>query len=69
MPDLESESKGQELKIMTPRQMITRLSILLAQVKASNSQTLKNEIREISYSLYRPGNLKNTIYNHFINNI
>ena len=49
--------------------MITRLSILLAQVKTSNSQTLKNEIREISYSLYRPENLKNTIYNHFINNI
>ena len=65
MPDLETEEatterqQGQGLKIMTPRQMITRFPILLAQVKAgNNSQKLKNEIREIAYSLYRPGNLK-----------
>ena len=34
--------------------MITRLPILLAQLKAgSNSEKLKNEIRQIVYSLYR----------------
>ena len=34
--------------------MITRLPILLAQLKAeNNSQKLKNEIRQIVYSLYR----------------
>ena len=34
--------------------MITRLPILLAQLKAgSNSEKLKNKIRQIVYSLYR----------------
>ena len=54
IPPLESEEdaaqrqKGQGLKILTPKQMITRLPILLAQLKAgSNSQKLKNEIRQI----------------------
>ena len=46
--------KGQWLKILTPKQMITKLPILLAQLKAgNNSQKLKNEIRQILYSLYR----------------
>ena len=60
MPSLESEEdaaerqRGQGLKILTPIQMITRLPILLAQLKAgNNSQKLKNEIRQIVYSLYR----------------
>ena len=55
---------------MTPSQLITRLPILLAQLKAgNNSQKLKNEIRQIVYSLYRSKNLSKTIYNHLINNI
>ena len=49
----EKRQKGQRLKIMIPKQMITRLTILLAQLKAGNSsQKLKNEIRQIAYSLY-----------------
>ena len=67
--DLKSEKsatkrqqKGQGLKILTPKQMITRLPILLAQLKAeNNSEKLKNEIRQIVYSLYR----SNNIYEHF----
>ena len=58
MPDLETEEeaekrqRGQGLKILTPKQSITRLLILLAQLKAgNNSQKLKNEIRQIVYSL------------------
>ena len=31
------ETKGQELKLMTPKQMITRLPILLAQLKAGHN--------------------------------
>ena len=59
--------KGKGLKIMTPKQMITRLPILLAQLKAgNNSQKRKNEIRQIVYSLYRSKNLSKTIYNHLI---
>ena len=44
--------------------------ILLAQLKAgNNSNKLKNEIRQIIYSLYRSKNLSKTIYKHLIDNI
>ena len=44
--------KGTGLKILTPKQMLQRLSIALAQVKAANnSERLLNEIRQIVYSL------------------
>ena len=76
MPLLETEEqaekrqKRQVLKIMTPKQMITKLPILLAQVKAgNNSQKLKNEIRQIVYSLHRSKNLTKTVYNHLVNTI
>ena len=56
IPDLESEEsaaqrrnqQGQGLKILTPNQMLSRLPISLAQVKAgNNSEKLKNEIRQL----------------------
>ena len=48
------EQKGKELKILTPNQMLSRLPISLAQLKAgNNSEKLKNEIRQLLYSLYR----------------
>ena len=48
------ESTGEGLKILTPNQMLSRLSITLAQLKAgNNSEKLKNEIRKLLYSLYR----------------
>ena len=55
MPDLENKNqKGQELKILTPNQMLRRLPISLAQLKAgNNSEELKNEIRQLLHSLYR----------------
>ena len=41
------------LKILTPNQMLKRLPIALAQVKAgNNSESLLNEIGQIVYSLY-----------------
>ena len=47
-------TKGTGLKILTPKQMLQRLPIALAQVKAgNNSQNLLNEIRQIVYSLYQ----------------
>ena len=50
----ENKKQGVGLKILTPQQMITRLPILLAQLKVeNNSQTLKKEIRQLSHSLYR----------------
>ena len=65
MPPLEPEEDAAErqrrqgLKLLTPRQMITRLPILLAQLKAeNNSQKLKNEIRQLLYHLHRSKILK-----------
>ena len=47
----KTEEKG--LKILTPKQILQRLPIALAQVKAgNNSESLLNEIRQIFYSLY-----------------
>ena len=61
---------GQGLKIPTPDQMLSRLPITLAQLKAgNNSQKLINEIRQLLYSLYRSKKLTKTIYNHLINAI
>ena len=43
-----------KLKVLTPKQMLQRLPIALARVKAgNNSESLLNEIREIVYSLYQ----------------
>ena len=47
-------TKRRGLKILSPKQMLQRLSIALAQVKAgNNSESLLNEIRQIVYSLYQ----------------
>ena len=78
IPELESEEsseqeknqKGEGLKILTPNQMLSRLPITLAQLKAgNNSEKLKNEIRQLLYSLYDSKKLSKTIYNHLINTI
>ena len=63
-----SRSKsGKGLKILTPRQMFTRLPILLAQIKArNNSRELKNEIRQLLYSLYRSKQISKTVYKNLI---
>ena len=50
--------------------MLNRLPISLAQLKAGNySEKLKNEIRQLLYSLYRSEKLSKTIYKHFMNAI
>ena len=51
------------LKILTPKQMLSRLPITLAQLKAgNNSEKLKNEIRQLLYSLYRSKKLTKQLY-------
>ena len=51
---LAREQEGTGFKILTPNQMLKRLPIALAQIKAgNNSESLLNEIRQIVYSLYR----------------
>ena len=62
-----SIAKGAGLKILTDKQMLNRLPILLAQIQAgNNSIKLKNEIRQILYSLYR-SKVTKTVYNNLIN--
>ena len=64
--EFNRQQKGQGLKILTPDQMLSRLPISLAQLKAgNNSEKLKNEIRQLLYSLYRSKKLKN-IYKSFV---
>ena len=55
----EIQKQGSGLKILKPNQMLSRLPISLAHLKAgNNSEKLKNEIRQILYSLYRSKNLQ-----------
>ena len=61
---------GTGLKILTPNQMLSRLPITLAQLKAgNNSEKLKNKIRQLLYSLYRSRNMTKQVYNDLINYI
>ena len=49
----QNETKGTGLKMQTPKQMLQRLPLALAQVKVgNNSESLLNEISQIVYSLY-----------------
>ena len=58
---------GKGLKILTPNQMLSRLPISLAQLKAgNNSEKLKNEIRQILYSLYRSKKLTKNVYKSLV---
>ena len=76
MPELKSEESAAErrnqprkgLKISTPDQMLSKLPISLAQLKAgNNSQILKNEIRQLFYSLYRSKKLTKQLYKSLVN--
>ena len=54
IPEFNRQQQEKGLKILTPKQMLSRLPISLAQLKAANnSEKLKNEIRQILYVLYR----------------
>ena len=58
------------LKMLTPRQRLQRLSIALAQAKSENtSGNLLNEIRQIIYSFYRAKEITRKAYNNIMNSI
>ena len=68
--DSSGWSSGSGLKILTNKQMLNRLPILLAQIQAgNNSKSLKNEARQILYSLYRSKVFTKTVYNNLIKSI
>ena len=61
------KQQGLGSKILTPNQMLSRLPISLAQLKAGkNSEKLKNEIRQLLYSLYRSKKLRKQPYKSLI---
>ena len=66
--DYENEElSGSGLKTLTNKQMLNHLPILLAQIQVGNNSTkLKNEARQILYSLYRSKVLTKTVYNNLI---
>ena len=58
------------LKVLNKQQMFNHFPILLAQIQAgNNSIKLKNETRQILYSLYRSKELTKTVYNKLIKSI
>ena len=71
--DFNKKNRKQQclgLKILTRNQMLSRLPICLAQLKAANnSEKLKNEIRQLLYSLYKSKKLTKNVYNNLIKTI
>ena len=68
--DSDTSKKGEGLKILTNKQMLNRLPILLAQIQAgNNSKSPKNEISQILYSLYWSKVLTKTVCNNLIKSI
>ena len=66
----KQKQQGEGVKILTPSQMLSRLPISLAQLQAgNNSEKLKNEIRQLLYSLYRSKNMTKQVYNSLIKSI
>ena len=60
--------KGKGIKILTPKQMLQRLPVVLAQVRAGNtSENLSNETRQIIFFASRPRSYQKSIqqYNEF----
>ena len=63
----KQKQSGESIKILTPNQMLSRLPISLAQLKAgNNSEKLKNEIRQLLYSLYHSKNMTKQVHNNLI---
>ena len=66
----DSKQEGTGIKILTPKQMLQRLPISLAQIKAgNNSQNLLNEIRQTVYSLYQSKEITQKVYNNILKSV
>ena len=66
----KNQTKGKGLKLLTPKQLLQRLPVALAQLKAgNNSENLLNKIRQIIYSLYQSKEITKKVYNDIIKSI
>ena len=72
---ISSETKpkvkyGEGIKILSPKQMLQRLSITLSQLKAGNtSEILLNKIRQIIYFLHQEKEVTKKVYSNIMNSI
>ena len=65
-----AKQEGKGFKILTPKQMLQRFPIALAQIKAGNNlESLLNEIRQIVHSLYQSKEITKKVYNTIIKSI
>ena len=74
MPPLEGDEQevkgGKGFKILTPNKLLTRLPVLLAQIKAGNNlYKLNNEIRQILYLLCQHKKITKKVYNNLIKSL
>ena len=68
--NIYESKKRTGFKILTPKQMLQRLPIALAQIKAgNNSESLLTEIRRIVYSLYQSKEITKKVCNNIIRSI
>ena len=68
--NISDSKQGTGLTILTPKQILQRLPIALAQIKAgNNSKSLLNEIRQIAYFLYQSKEITKKVYNNIIKSI
>ena len=66
----QNKTEGKGFKILTTKQMLQRLPIALAQLKAgNNSENLLNEIRQIVYSLYQSKEITKKVYNNLMKSL
>ena len=63
-------TRGEGLKILTPKQMFQRLLMAFSQVKVGiTSENLLNEIRQVMYSLYRAKEVTKSVINSIMNSV
>ena len=66
----KNETEGKGLKILTPKQMLQRLPIALAKVRAgNNSENLLNEIKQIIFSLYQSKEITKKVYKNLMKSL
>ena len=62
-----NKQEGLGFKILTPNQMLSIIPITLAKLNTgNNSDKIKNEIRQLLYSLYRSKNLSKNVYKSLV---
>ena len=68
--DEEELKQEKRSKTLTSNKLLTRLPLLLAQIKTvNNSEKLKNEIRQILYLLYQHNKVTKKVYKNFIKSL